>query len=445
MSHEGNFIFESYEASVEEGSASFHYRVDLPEQSYTFTEHLNFPPPTRANLSAEIITPIFNALFLLGGISYWKLWCPRRIQLPTIELTPQQADFWNIVYSKGLGELFYKNQINFWDLVQFPSLGIQAAPATALPLQERSLLMIGGGKDSVVSAELLKKSRQPFATFTLNAQPVQEAVIKQIGGQTFNVVRTLDPQLIELNGQAKTYSGHIPISAFYGLTALLVAALHDYRYVIASNERSANYGNVEYLGATINHQWSKSFEFENLFQNYIHEFISPDLTYFSILRPLSEIKIGQLFADQAKYFSFFSSCNVNFRQTQSSNLSLWCGDCAKCAFVFVTLAAWLPKEQLIKMFGRNFLAEDNLLQTYRELLGLGPVKPFDCVGTPEEVALAFALIKERGEYQQDAALKMYEQETGGRFPSTEELKKTLLAPTVYPTMPDKFSKLLTTT
>jgi hypothetical protein len=65
---------------------------------------------------------------------------------------------------------------------------------------------------------------------------------------------------------------------------LLVAYLYDYKYLVLSNELSANSGNTLWNGFEINHQYSKSLEFEKDFKNYVEENISDDLKYFSLLR-----------------------------------------------------------------------------------------------------------------------------------------------------------------
>ncbi|HRN71069.1 MAG TPA: endonuclease domain-containing protein, partial [Candidatus Woesebacteria bacterium] len=180
--------------------------------------------------------------------------------------------------------------------------------------------------------------------------------------------------------------------------------------MVVSNERSANYGNTEYLGETINHQWSKTAEFEVLFQNYVKKYITPDITYFSLLRSYSEYKITQLFAEYPSYFGIFSSCNKNYAIHTDLPHTKWCGACPKCAFVFIMLAAFISKEKVLSIFGQNLLEKESLLLTYKELLGIEGVKPFECVGTPEEVLLAFYKTYTKGEYNNSIVMKMFESE-----------------------------------
>jgi hypothetical protein len=179
-----------------------------------------------------------------------------------------------------------------------------------------------------------------------------EQAVKQLGADAVLVKREIDPHLFELNKRPDTYNGHIPVSAQNSFIGLCAAILLDYKFVVMANEQSANYGNIEYLGQEINHQWSKSHEFEKLFQNYVATFITPDIKYFSILRPFSEINITEKFSHLPKYFPIFSSCNRNFRITKKSEKK-WCGECPKCAFAFVMLSAFLPKKDLINIFGQK--------------------------------------------------------------------------------------------
>ncbi len=184
-------------------------------------------------------------------------------------------------------------------------------------------------------------------------------------------------------------------------TALFAALLYDFRVVVASNEASANYGNVMYLGSEMNHQWSKSLEFETLLSQYVTNYISQDLSVFSLLRPLTEMDIAKTFSKYPNYFHSFTSCNTNFKIQHNPRRGQWCGKCPKCAFVFLILSAFLPKETVIGIFQKNLFADPTLIATYEELLGIAGFKPFECVGTPEESILAFRKVREKGEFSGD--------------------------------------------
>jgi len=210
------------------------------------------------------------------------------------------------------------------------------------------------------------------------------------------------------------------------------------------NEKSASYGNEEYLGQIINHQWSKSSEFENLFREYVKKFVTYDVSYFSILRPFFEVKITEIFAKYSQYFPIFSSCNRIDKIVQTSSLkSHWCCECPKCAFVFVMLATFISKEDVVKIFGENLLNKESLINTYKELLGITGIKPFECVGTPDEVMVAFYLTHKKGEFDEDVVMKMFLGEVLLKIKNIEEIKQKVFEVDDVSSIPEGFRKLIT--
>src|SRR5258706_2488311 len=252
------FIFQGHQVDLEKGEAAFNYRIKLQDKQLDFTEKISFPKASQHGIPKELLTSILDNLLLVLGISYWKLYCPKNIIIDPFSLTKEQAEFWNIVYTKGLGEFFYENKIDYHGLVIFPFKDNTQVSPTSIQRQDRTLLLVGGGKDSIVSGEMLKKARNQFSAFVINEHPIQNATITLLGAEKISFKRVLDPLLFVLNKQKDTYNGHIPVSAQYAFLSLFAAVLYDFKYIAASNEKSANYGNVTYLGEEINHQWSKS-------------------------------------------------------------------------------------------------------------------------------------------------------------------------------------------
>lgn len=406
-SYNKTFIFEGYNLNLKGGKASFNYSIRDQNQKVSFIEKISFPPV--ANEVPQALTKsLLDNLMIILGISYWKLYCPKEIVIESNFLTKEQANFWNTVYTKGLGEFFYKNNIDFKGLVQFPFIENTPKPVSFLR-KDRSLLGLGGGKDSIVAVELLKAQNKDFDLFTVGTSQIQKEVARVIGKKPIVITRELDSKLFELNKEKQAYNGHIPISTIYAFLGIMAGIFYDYQNFIVGNEKSANYGNVEYLGEIINHQWSKSEEFEKLFSEYIKKFITADILYSSSLRNMNELEVTKEFVKYPKYFKVFSSCNRNFkilRSAQDDN-ALWCGKCAKCLFVFTLLAAFLPKRQVLDIFGENLFEDKSLLDLFKELLGLKDVKPFECVGTPEEVKEALNKILEKGEFVDSFLMKYF--------------------------------------
>src|SRR5262249_6836243 len=155
----------------------------------------------------------------------------------------------------------------------------------------------------------LSKAGENFDCLLLNPLPSAFNVAATAGCAPPLVVRrTLDPLLLELNRQGYL-NGHTPFSALLAMVGLSCAELFDYDQVIVSNERSADEGNVSFLGAEINHQYSKTFAFETAIRRYAGAYLAPGISYFSILRPLFEIQVCRLFAGCPEYFRAFRSCN----------------------------------------------------------------------------------------------------------------------------------------
>lgn len=453
----GTFVFDAINTeNIKNGNVSFLYRLTTANDSWNFCETVSFEtkkiPWEKINM--QVLENTLFALHLFLGISYWKITCAPEIIINSGKLSEKQAQFWNTVYTKGLGQFHYENGIDFRNLILFPvSAKIQKNTVTShnadLPAEApqgakegRALLLIGGGKDSLVSAELLKKHDIAFSSFTMGESIIQHETILLIPSEEIILKRAIDRQIIEINKRSDVFNGHIPISIGYTLTALLASVLYDFNSIIASNEVSANIGNLTYLDTEINHQWSKSFECEMLLHDYIQNFIANDLEYFSLLRPLHEIKIVQLFTKYEKYFQTFSSCNKNFLHFKDRIASRWCGECPKCAFVFLLLAAFLPKETILKIFAKNLFADENLVETYRELFGIKGVKPFECVGTKEESIVAGLKIRERDEYQDDPVMKMFEQEVYPVIDDAKKLEESVMKAGSEHHIPEKFQGVL---
>jgi hypothetical protein len=423
MAHNSKFIYKKPVWEKERRQATFFYQLEYGSEVFNFTETLVFPiNQPISNIPQNLLNNALDNLSLALGISYYKLYCPKQIILEGMQLSKEQADFWNTVYTKGLGEFFYKNQIDSRGLICFPFTDNVVPSLVSLPRKERSLVGIGGGKDSIVSAEFLKFLKKPFTGFVVETHAIKEQVARLLGVDLIFVRREIDPKLFELNKKADVYNGHVPASSLYAFVGLMTALFYDYRYIIVSNEQSANYGNTEYLGEVINHQWSKSFEFESLFQEYVKHYITRDVEYFSLLRPFSELAIARRFANYPQYFSVFSSCNRNFKITEKTNKK-WCAECSKCVFTFAILSAFLPKQELINIFGQDLFNQTSLVATYKELLGVSKIKPFDCVGTPEEVQVAFYLAMKKKEYNNDLMMNLFQEEVYPKIKNIDAIGK----------------------
>ncbi len=413
------FFYRSYAYQVTKTGLEISFLFHThPELSFRPTLVINGVTEDHlARLSkAELDRYVFH-IGLVEMLSYWKATCSPEIVIEAGALDDDQIEWWHDLLIKGLGEFFFVNQIDFTspDFVTIVSTDNpshhSAQPPTSetnATQQESFLIPIGGGKDSVVSLETLKRYAQEHslpdtALAALMIHPTLAAQdCLQVSGlsRAIRIERTLDPLLAELNGQGYL-NGHTPFSSLVAFISILVARLYGFTYVALSNEASSNEGNVEFHGQEINHQYSKTYEFEKKFQEYSERYVFQDLPYiqgyyFSLMRPLFELQIAKLFANHTEYHSIFRSCNRG-RQTNA-----WCGECPKCLFAYTILYPFLGKDKMIEIFGQDLFTNAELLPIALELLGYAEKKPLECVGTHEENIAAFHMSYDRAqaEYEQ---------------------------------------------
>lgn len=378
------FSYDSFSVDIEGGRILFAYSTD---KGHSFTHELSFAFPKGTDASA-----LSSAVFTLGMAElahYYKAILAPKIIVRAGALSAEQISFWESFYTKGLGEFFFKNNIDFRGLISVSS----SEDAPHIPVSNgthtpRVLVPFGGGKDSLVSGEILKSLGKTFAWFELEPLPFAKELQKLTGvSETVAMGRSVEKNfapVVELVQQGAP-NGHVPITATYALSAVVAAKALGYSDIVLSIEQSASEGNTEYLGMDVNHQYSKSYAFECALAEYVARYIDSSLRVFSLLRPYHELSIMREFAKHPEYFDSFISCNKGLKT------GTWCGNCAKCAFVFLGLSAFLPPEEVERIFGKNLFEDEGLLPLFRDLAGFGSMKPFECVGTFKENMLALYL------------------------------------------------------
>ncbi len=375
------FVYEGFEILPDGDNLRIYF-------NFTIIPDIKFRPEIvlpNVGLNKNIDNLVFN-LGLIEMLSYWKATCSPQIIIKAGYLNEDQIVFWKNLLIKGLGEFFYNNEIDFMqkDLVEFIVESKNKFNKFNGHLKDHDLVLIGGGKDSAVTLDSIAKSGKEFNCLLLN--PTDAAIkITEVGGCSDPIIikRTIDPKLLELN-KLGFLNGHTPFSAYLAFLGSLSGMLYDYKNIIVSNESSSNEGNVNWIGQEINHQYSKSFEFEKDFRNYSQKYLAPT-NYYSFSRKFNELEIARQFAGMEKFHKVFRSCN------KGSKTGIWCGQCSKCLFSYLILYPFLGKK-LKEIFGRDLLDDENLSPIMEELLQLpGKFKPFECVGTKEEIEYAMLL------------------------------------------------------
>lgn len=417
------FIFKSATYDQDKKLISLGYAyADGPE----FSETIHFPG-AKESLSEEesdALDKAMRGLHMAAGISYYKAYCPKDIIVENHTLTKEEADFFYKFYLHGLGEFSVENNIDLRKVIFFPVTSNHHLHASEIELAKRCVVPIGGGKDSIVSLEALKKAQRPLRMIAINAGKPIKDVMEGASGDAIHIKRTLDPALFDLNDEG-VMNGHVPITGILSFIMACGAILYDYDSVVMSNEGSASEGNMEFAGMEVNHQYSKSLEFERDFERYIRRFSLKNFHYFSLLRPLSETGIAALFANQSQYLDVFKSCNRNFHIDADARKYGWCCNCPKCQFVFLALAPFTPREKLIGIFGKNMLDDPAQEDGFRELCGLKGHKPFECVGEIEECQQIIKCLTTT-EWAEDILVKKLAAELDIAAISAAELKKSAL-------------------
>ena len=387
-----SFIFEKFNFNKSQKKLTCSYSFD---SQVFFEEEFIFDFEFIDHYGEEALENAIFGLFVMCGVSYFKAALPPKIMFRTGGLNQEQKKFFDKIYRIGLGEFFYTNGIDPRGKVNFEQLRIKENQKsnTKSKIENQkskisgSLVPIGGGKDSLVTAEILESAGEDFETWTVGDKELLNKLCVHVGKPHIKIYRKISPKLLELNKKG-ALNGHVPISAILSFLSVVTAILRGKKNIIFSNESSANEANLEFHDQKINHQYSKTLEFEKDFQDYTRKFISPEIQYFSLLRPLTELKIAQIFCTRLfdKYEGYFAPT--------SDFVPVWCGECPKCAFVFAIFSPFLEREKLLNLFGgKNLFADPELDETFRELLGLSGSKPFECVGEISEVRKGLSLAK----------------------------------------------------
>ena len=361
-------------------------------------------PGSAIDLEDDAMVEFIFSIGMVELISYWKATCSPSVKVECSYLSETQKKWWKKLYFNGLGEFFYTNGIET-DIDSFMRIDSQSESQVekrAITHDEElsgCMIPVGGGKDSIVTLHILSLTNQKDnMCFMMNHRNSAFASALLSGYKPENIYkphRYLDRTIVELNNRG-FLNGHTPLSALIAFAASMAAYLNGKKYVVLSNESSANESSV--TGSNINHQYSKSFEFERDFSDYLRDYIPCGVQYFSLLRPLTEYQIAKIFSGLREYHEVFRSCNAG---NAGKNFDTWCLDCSKCLFVAVILSPFLSDDEIKEIFRINLLdsKSEKMQKYFEQLIGMHESKPFECVGSVNEInfALCRAIDKRKKE------------------------------------------------
>jgi UDP-N-acetyl-alpha-D-muramoyl-L-alanyl-L-glutamate epimerase len=398
MSPGQSFRYEGFDLDPGQGLLTCRYSLG----GWDFAEKITFDPA--GDWDSPAVGQAARLICLLAGVSYYKTAAPPVVDLGQIPVTAAELGFLRTFYLDGLGEFAYRNDLDL-SALRFTG-GIIGGPAASGPPRgpgatRAMLIPFGGGIDSIVTVELVR-GRGDAALFVMSRPGDRFAAIERPAAVTgLPVVRAgreIDPQLLR-SAELGFLNGHVPVTGILSAIAVMAALLDGRDAVVMSNEWSASAPTLTAGGRAINHQYSKSMEFEAGFRPVLADALGGRLTYFSALRPFTELWVARKFAGLTQYHGTFRSCNRAFHIDPALRLDHWCGRCDKCCFIDLILAPFLPAGDLRQIFGgQEPLADPSLADRFRALLGTSAAsKPFECVGEISECRAAAVLAARRGD------------------------------------------------
>jgi len=388
------FYIESYQYDPQLARATFHYSFD---KNLAFTEELYFEAPG-SDYNLQALDRALQLAHVLLGISYYKVFPTKQVEVESFDLASEQAEFFSTVYRDGLSQFVYENNLQPDDIAVFNGAG---GGEVAVGYAGQGLVALqSGGKDSLLLAELLRRRGVEFASLYVSSSDLHPSVIDEVGAsQHRDVRRRIDSSGLGQASQTGGLNGHVPITYLVIGIALIDMVLNNDSHLLLGIGQEGEEPYLTIGDYAVRHQWSKTYQAELMMARYVSSFISPDIRVGSPLRGFTELRIAELFAENCwtRYGRKFASCNVaNYKQGQANSSLSWCGNCAKCANSFLLFAPFVNPAELRDVFGGNLFENANLTDVFKGLLAIdGATKPFECIGETDELRLAYHMALDR--------------------------------------------------
>lgn len=389
------FIFKDYGYDKSEDTAWFVYEHT---NGHAFRETIRFDH-AHDSYDEELLERALFLSFLIVGTSYWKCFPTQHVEIKKGAIDDWQASFLNKVYQEGMSQFAFENKLERKDLAHFNL--VDGEVMRAMPYSGDGVLALqSGGKDSLLLAQLLDQKRSTYTPWYISSGSTHPVVLDQLAEPLQTARRTLDHSGLSNAHAAGAKNGHVPVTYIVLSYAVIQAILCNKNIVLAAvaHEGDEPHGWIKDL--PINHQWSKTWDAELLFAEYVKRHVSSDLRVGSPLRAFSELKIAELFVEDAweRFGGSFSSCNTaNYQQGINNTKLAWCGHCPKCANSYLLFAPFAEKRTLDGLLGGDLFARLDLVGIFKGLLDVDDfMKPFECVGEVDELRMAYQLGRQRG-------------------------------------------------
>lgn len=391
------FIFESYKFDKVRNEATFNYAFN---DGRTFKEVITFE--RTGDYNNKILDRALFLAFIMIGVSYYKTFPSVEVEL-NVPIDNWQADFFSKVYQEGLSQFAFENELTRSDLAHFKPNRPELVGDSLSYNGEGIIALQSGGKDSLLTASLLKEKGKDFTAWYVANGNYHPQLLDKIGSELAISVRLIDYGNLKQAVADGGKNGHVPVTYIIQSLAVIQAILLGKKYVLTSIAHEGEEPHHHIDDMSVTHQWSKTWTAEQLFSEYIKKYVTSDLLIGSPLRSYSELRVAELFVDHSwkKYGHDFSSCNVaNYKQGNDNSVLHWCSNCPKCANSYLLFAPFVPARELKKIFNdEDLFTKSSLERTFKGLLGIdGVPKPFECIGEIEELRLAYHKAQENGGY-----------------------------------------------
>jgi len=422
------FTYKSFNWYTKKNDLVIEFNFQCEEIEFNPSSSIKFPDGIELEKMVKFrktfVDHLVFSIGLIEMVSYWKATCSPEVHVICGHLTKGQQKWWKHLYYHGLGEFFFLNKINTNenDFINFTCADKPKFEKIEKfkPSARKLLVPIGGGKDSLASVRILSKAKDEKFYLLMNptkaAKDSVKLATKNYKEQTIYIKRVIDNKLLDLNAKG-FLNGHTPFSAMLAWYTTLTSVFTKTKYTCLSNEASANEPTI--IGTNINHQYSKTIDFEKNYNAYLRRYVNPHYVYQSLLRPLNEFQIVSIFSQNKNNLKIFKSCNVGSKQDK------WCCDCSKCLFVAILLAAHIGIERTRIVFGVDILDKKSLKKEFLELIGQADTKPFECIGTIDEIIVSITLIKQKEPelFKEQFLLRYFEKHFSNVYANPNEIKE----------------------
>ena len=150
------FIYERFNYEIIDNVLKINLFYEIPGLE-KFNHYIEIPV-LHSNLDESCIKRLVFNIGLVEMLSYWKITCSKKLLIKCGKLDDFQTNWFKKLMVNGLGEFFYRNNIILQDdFVSILSSGEEVYECSFNETVDGYLTLVGGGKDSLTSLELIKE------------------------------------------------------------------------------------------------------------------------------------------------------------------------------------------------------------------------------------------------------------------------------------------------